>query len=620
MAEEITIKVTAQDNFSGVLGDFGNIITGIRSAVSLAADAFAAIIAPVIDFGKESILAAARVEELQVVNQLLGKNAGISSKAVTDAAEAVRSMGIEAGVSQQVIAEFIKANLDIADAADIARVAQDAAVISGLNSTEVTERIIHGIVTLNPLILRNAGIIVDLQTAYKNWADENDRTVDSLSTAEKQQIALNAVMEAGEGIAGAYAAAMEEPGKVLRSFPRYFDDIMVAIGEPFQDAFGEVIFSFADLAKWIGEAVSEGGELRPILEGIAEGAANFAETFAGGLGGIIDYFTDLTEKSTEIKEVVKDVLDPTGYMSGRDWVFPDKFITDLETEFSSAINWDLFATNLINDMGTAILGAEDWEPISKAFEDGLSGIDWGNVFSEVAIEGMKNIDWTEAGVTFGEGLRSMFEGETGKIDWFSLITEPIVGAFEFLVGWFAGFWKLEVSASIEEAGQQWGSFFKGLGTDVKRGFIEGLGSFADWWHSFWASFISDAKEIFGIASPSTVFYEIGRNLISGLMLGITSMLGGMLAFIGNVVDLLLSPFAPLLDVLGITSGGSVGTADTINWGGGTPATEGGGARPVNNYYYGPVYFGSTGEPNIYYDCPSPNPLMTAGGSNLVLNP
>ena len=219
---DVTIDIVAKDSFSGVLGNFGNIMTGINSIVNLATQAFNNLVVPVIDFGQEAVLASARVNELRAVNQVLADTAGISGDAVTAAAQSVRDMGIEAAVSEKVIAEFIRANLDIADAADIARIAQDAAVISGINSSEATDRIIEGIIKLNPLILRNAGIIVDLQQGYEDYGDEVGKAAAELTTAEKQQVAMNLVMEAGGTIAGAYAAAMEEPGKVLRSFPALF--------------------------------------------------------------------------------------------------------------------------------------------------------------------------------------------------------------------------------------------------------------------------------------------------------------------------------------------------------------------------------------------------------------
>ncbi len=42
MASEVVINIRAEDSFSGVLGNFGNILTGISSAVNLAGDAFRA--------------------------------------------------------------------------------------------------------------------------------------------------------------------------------------------------------------------------------------------------------------------------------------------------------------------------------------------------------------------------------------------------------------------------------------------------------------------------------------------------------------------------------------------------------------------------------------------------
>jgi hypothetical protein len=37
---DVVVNIRAEDNFSGVLGNFGSIVTGIESAIRLAADAF----------------------------------------------------------------------------------------------------------------------------------------------------------------------------------------------------------------------------------------------------------------------------------------------------------------------------------------------------------------------------------------------------------------------------------------------------------------------------------------------------------------------------------------------------------------------------------------------------
>src|SRR3989304_9131149 len=102
MAAEVEIVITGKDEFSGVMGgivgsfgDFGNIVTGIKSALDLAAGAIDAVLTPVIAFGQEAILTAARVDELRGVNQGLGEPAGIPALYLEKIATSIRSMGIE---------------------------------------------------------------------------------------------------------------------------------------------------------------------------------------------------------------------------------------------------------------------------------------------------------------------------------------------------------------------------------------------------------------------------------------------------------------------------------------------------------------------------------------------
>jgi hypothetical protein len=180
-------------------------------------------------------------------------------------ADAIRKNGIEAAVAQGAVAQFIRASLDLSKAADIARVAQDAAVISGMNSTETFDMITLGIVKMNTEILRTAGITVDANVAYAEYAKSVKKSAASLTSAEKQQALMNAVLKQGGNIAGAYAAAMQEPGKVLRSFPRYFNDIFVAIGGVLKPLFGKVVIGAAEFLKKLTGAVSEGGALYPVL-------------------------------------------------------------------------------------------------------------------------------------------------------------------------------------------------------------------------------------------------------------------------------------------------------------------------------------------------------------------
>jgi hypothetical protein len=152
------------------------------------------------DLVKESTLLAARAETLDVVMARVGVNAGYSSDQMRTFMEAVRSAGITTIQSQEAVIRMTQAHLDLAQASKLARVAQDAAVIGAVNSSEAMERLLHGITTLQPEILRTIGITVNFEQEYARAAAQMGRSREALSQQEKQQIAFNAVLSRGADI------------------------------------------------------------------------------------------------------------------------------------------------------------------------------------------------------------------------------------------------------------------------------------------------------------------------------------------------------------------------------------------------------------------------------------
>lgn len=65
---------------------------------------------------------------------------------------------------------MIQAELDLSRASDLARLAQNAAVNAQINSSEALGRIIHGMTTFNPLVLRNMGIMVNYDQVFDDHA------------------------------------------------------------------------------------------------------------------------------------------------------------------------------------------------------------------------------------------------------------------------------------------------------------------------------------------------------------------------------------------------------------------------------------------------------------------
>ena len=133
-------------------------------------------------------ITAARTEELGIVLNRIGQNIGKTAGEMAEYEEGVKSMGITTQAARQALIQMVQAQIDLSHSTDLARLAQDAAVIANINSSEAFERLITVIQRGSPLMARTLGLVVDFDGAYNRWADANDRAVDSLTAVEKVQI------------------------------------------------------------------------------------------------------------------------------------------------------------------------------------------------------------------------------------------------------------------------------------------------------------------------------------------------------------------------------------------------------------------------------------------------
>ena len=184
-------------------------------------------------FVTDLAMTAARTETLGIVLETVGRVAGYTATELAIQEENVRKLGITAQAARQSLSQMMQAQLDVTQATKLARVAQNAAVIANLNSSQAFETLLHGITALQPIVLRHMGIIVNLEKAYREYAEAQGVAAESLTFETKQQIALNGVLKAGERIMGTYEAAMESAGKQWTSLPRYIEEAKNALGEAY---------------------------------------------------------------------------------------------------------------------------------------------------------------------------------------------------------------------------------------------------------------------------------------------------------------------------------------------------------------------------------------------------
>ena len=222
---------------------FGHQTTLLESIKSnwLAVAAVVAVAYKAIGAVSDIVMAAARYETLGVVMRTVGTNAGYTSEQMEGFAKGLEKTGISMSGSRETLTRMAQAHLDLSKATQLGRVAQDAAVIGNVNSTEAFQRLVYGIQSAQVEMLRTIGINVNFENSYQKVAKETGRTTTSFSEAEKAAIRMNVVLDAGAGIAGTYEAAMGTAGKQLLSLERHFDNLKVLVGAAFTPALAEII-------------------------------------------------------------------------------------------------------------------------------------------------------------------------------------------------------------------------------------------------------------------------------------------------------------------------------------------------------------------------------------------
>ena len=184
-----------------------------------------------LDYAEEAAKDAARTEVLGTVLGVVGKNAKQSNTDLRATVEEVKALGITTQEAEQSVIKFIQAQLKASDAAKLARVAQDLAVVAGTNSSEAFGRLTHAIEANSVMMLRQFGIVTTLRQVFADYAQQTGKNAKELDEVDKKQAFLNAVLQEGAKFAGAYEAAMGDVGKQFTSLDRLFEEVRDRIGE-----------------------------------------------------------------------------------------------------------------------------------------------------------------------------------------------------------------------------------------------------------------------------------------------------------------------------------------------------------------------------------------------------
>lgn len=200
--------------------------------------------------------------QIQVQGTVLGvvaQNAGISKGTITTLDKEIQKLGITAKDSATSLTAFIQAGLGglnneaIGKAKELARAAQDLAVVSGQNSSETFSRLITNIQQLDTMGLRFMGIQVSMDKAQEKFAASLGKSSSELSEAERKQALMNAALVEAAKLQGTYEAAMGDTAKQISSLPRLINEVKAPLGDLLQPAYSAIVLTGSELLKTVKE-------------------------------------------------------------------------------------------------------------------------------------------------------------------------------------------------------------------------------------------------------------------------------------------------------------------------------------------------------------------------------
>jgi len=277
--------------------------SSLRGAVMGIGIAAGTATAAMIAFGTKAFMAAARVDELDVAMNAVGKATGLGYQAIRDAAQATKDMGIEMEIAQQSAIKFAQNNLDLSYASELARAAQDLAVVSGKNSTDTYNMLTHAVITGRSEVLKSVGIQKSAGQMYESFARSLGISASALTYQQKQQAVATGALKEAAKVAGVYEAAMDSPGKVLRSFARIHNEIQVAVGGVLLKAFGPMIKSLYDLEKNVSKAFTGSEKFKNVLEAMQMVFVKLTAPITAFVTKLSDAIKKFTEASAPVKNL-----------------------------------------------------------------------------------------------------------------------------------------------------------------------------------------------------------------------------------------------------------------------------------------------------------------------------
>lgn len=185
----------------------------------------------IVKVASDLVQVAARAQSLGQTLQIVGQNAGLTAKAISDADKSVQSLGISSDTARKGLTSLVQSNISLEQATKLAAAAQDISTLSGKSASETFQDLTRSIQFASSRFLRQLGLTVDQAAAERALAQELGKTAESLTLNERRQALLNATLAEAAKLQGAFSKSLETASAQLRLIPQRTEDLQEALGE-----------------------------------------------------------------------------------------------------------------------------------------------------------------------------------------------------------------------------------------------------------------------------------------------------------------------------------------------------------------------------------------------------
>lgn len=367
--------------------------------------------------------------------------------------------------------------------------------------------------------------------------------------------------------------------------------------------------------------IERGGDLAGFAQIVYDVAHSFRseEGLSGAVDTILGHLEDLETKwqGTPLGNIITDIRTfiETGTEEGWGTAIGNLFsgvkdtILGLFDNLWEGVDWQTKIQGLVNSL-VIVINSTNWTSVGNTIATVLGGV-LTTVF--ITLPNIVNsVDWGPFGLAVWTAMKEAIVAVFTNESLLDAVTNETLGGRVFQISTFSvGIQKLSFLLSAIALKNM-----ADLAADIVQGIADGMADMKiniDKWVD--EHIVQPVKDFLGISSPSTVFYEIGRNIVLGLIGGIGSMIAPLLTVLQVLLAPIMALLNPVLELLGFDTATGTGGASATSTLGNVSTVPLSTASTINNYFYGPVYFGNLEQ--LGYDCPSPHPLVAATGRTLL---